>query len=115
MRGAARCLRWSALFAALLAVSACGPSYRGEPLGSAPALNTQLEQDGRVHFDRYCSECHPGGAAGLGPGLNNKPLPGFLVRTQVRVGMGAMPPFPPEMISDDQLDAIVAYTLALSK
>lgn len=99
----------------VMALAACGPSYRGEPLGSAPVLSTQLEQDGRVHFDRYCSECHPGGSAGLAPGLNNKPLPGFLVRMQVRVGMGAMPPFPREVISDEQLDAIVAYTLASRK
>lgn len=100
---------------AVLLLAACGSPYRGEPLGTAPALGTQAHEEGRALFDRFCSECHPGGAAGLAPGINNKPLPGWLVRAQVRIGMGAMPPFSREMISADELDAIVAYVLALKK
>ncbi|HZX00308.1 MAG TPA: cytochrome c [Trueperaceae bacterium] len=106
----------SALVAATaLVLAGCGSPYRGEPLGTAPALDTQAQVDGRALFDRYCSECHPGGAAGLAPGINNKPLPGWLVRAQVRLGMGAMPPFSRETISAVELDAIVAYVLELKK
>lgn len=99
--------------AAVVLLTACGSPYRGEPLGTAPNLTTQAQIDGRALFDRHCSECHPGGAAGLAPGINNKPVPGWLVRAQVRIGLGAMPPFPRHLISADELDAIVAYVLAL--
>jgi mono/diheme cytochrome c family protein len=41
---------------------------------------------------RHCHQCHPrGGDGGLRPALNNKPVPGFLVKCQVRLGLGAMP------------------------
>jgi len=60
-------------------------------------------------FASRCSQCHPGGAAGLGPAINDKPLPGFLIAFQVRHGLGAMPRFPRSQLSDRQLDAVVAY------
>lgn len=102
-----------ALALVALLLVACGDPYRGEPLGRSPALSTPALVEGRSLFDRYCSECHPGGAAGLAPGLNNKPLPAWLVRGQVRIGMGAMPPFPPEVISAEELERIVGYMLEL--
>lgn len=69
--------------------------------------------EGERVFERYCHQCHPGGAGGLAPSLNNKPAPGWLIRFQVRQGMGAMPAFPVERIGDDELDALVAYVVAL--
>ena len=63
----------------------------------------------------HCYQCHPGGAAGLGPGLNDKPLPGFAIKTQVRRGLGAMPAFSPEKISDSDLDNLVAYLVTLRR
>lgn len=56
-----------------------------------------------------CHQCHPGGMAGLGPSLNDKPLPGFLVRTQVREGLGAMPSFDEDELNDADLDQLVAF------
>jgi mono/diheme cytochrome c family protein len=53
--------------------------------------------------------------AGLGPALNNKPLPGFAIRYQIRNGMGAMPAFDEEKISDKEAKNIVAYLKALRK
>jgi hypothetical protein len=47
--------------------------------------------------------------AGLAPGINHMPLPDFLVRFQVRNGLGAMPAFGPDQISDAELDALVTY------
>ena len=61
-----------------------------------------------------CHQCHPGGTAGLGPAINNAPLPGGLVKAQVRNGLGAMPGFSQEQISDEELDALVAYIDELS-
>jgi hypothetical protein len=39
-------------------------------------------------------------------------LPGFLIRFQVRHGMGAMPSFSDAKIPDDELDDLVAYVRA---
>jgi mono/diheme cytochrome c family protein len=64
---------------------------------------------GREVFDRECHLCHPGGEAGLGFSLNNKALPGALVKLQVRRGIGAMPAFSKAELSDEELDALVAY------
>jgi mono/diheme cytochrome c family protein len=66
-------------------------------------------------FMAQCQQCHPGGAAGLGPAINNKPLPAFLIRYQVRRGLGAMPEFDEAVISDADLDALVAYLQELRR
>jgi mono/diheme cytochrome c family protein len=63
----------------------------------------------------HCQPCHPGGEAGLGPAINDKPLPGFLIRLQVRSGVGAMPAFSAEEISVDELAALTAYLKALRR
>lgn len=70
---------------------------------------------GRRAFARHCHECHPGGDAGLGPAINNKPLPQGLIKLQVRHGLGAMPAFSAEHLSDAELDAITAYLVALRR
>jgi mono/diheme cytochrome c family protein len=70
---------------------------------------------GRFVFSKNCHQCHPGGEAGLGPALNNKPAPVFLMKTQVRVGLGAMPGFNKDQISRDDLNALMAYVIALRK
>jgi mono/diheme cytochrome c family protein len=92
---------------ALLA-SACASARRGEPLRGLLALN-EREQHGREVFFRYCHACHPGGEGGLGPGLNNKPAPGFLIKFQVRHGLGTMPSFPDERLADEELSDLVRY------
>jgi mono/diheme cytochrome c family protein len=51
----------------------------------------------------------PAGEAGLGPAINNKPLPGFLIRFQVRRGIGAMPAFSPDEISPQELENLVLF------
>ncbi|WP_447977226.1 c-type cytochrome [Candidatus Nitrospira bockiana] len=56
-----------------------------------------------------CHQCHPGGEAGLGPAINNKPLPDFLVRLQVRKGFGAMPGFTTEQLTDEELAHVLVY------
>lgn len=68
---------------------------------------------GREVFMSYCWQCHPGGSAGLGPGINDRPLPEFLIQLQVRNGIGAMPGFSEEIISDRELNAVAKYVQAL--
>lgn len=93
----------------LILAAACGTARRGLPLTSDRALDDPTLQLGRRTFDAHCHQCHPGGTGGLGVALNNKPLPGFVIRLQVRQGFGAMPAFSEEEISDEALDALVAY------
>ena len=95
------------------AAMACGTARRGAPLiGERHPTDTKLALGERV-FDRNCSQCHPGGEAGLGPALNNKPLPQFAVRIQVRNGVGAMPRFRSAEISDEELRAVTSYMVWL--
>lgn len=79
------------------------------------AALTDTHAEGRRAFARYCHECHPGGDAGLGPAINNKPLPQFLMQFQARHGLGAMPSFSAAQLSDAELDAITAYLVALRR
>jgi mono/diheme cytochrome c family protein len=110
-------LRAGAFTLLLLGVSlaslACGTARRGEPLRGPLALERASEQHGQAVFMRFCNRCHPGGEAGLGPGLNDKPLPRFLKRFQVRHGLGVMPSFSKDAISDQDLDALMDYLGAL--
>jgi mono/diheme cytochrome c family protein len=95
------------------AVVGCG-SRRGEPLGPPPPVATSERLNlGEQTFMTHCNACHPGGSAGLGPGLNDKPLPRWAIRHQVRSGHGAMPAFSEKRINDEQLTALVDYLKAL--
>lgn len=103
------------LLGSLLLAIACGSPRRSEPIrGPLPDLDEAAALGEQV-FGRYCQECHPGGEAGLGPSINDKPLPAFLIRFQVRRGMGAMPGFSSEQISDHELDALVRYLQVLRR
>ena len=95
--------------------SSSARSARRDDLVSPPMnLDNERLALGHQVFDNYCNQCHPGGAAGLGPALNNKPfLFGPLVEFQVRHGVGAMPKFSKRAISDHDLDALVSYLKAL--
>jgi mono/diheme cytochrome c family protein len=93
---------------ALAAAISCGPARRGVPFGP-PLQLTQLEEQGQRLFMEHCNQCHPQGAAGLGPAINNKPLPGAAMSIQIRKGVGTMPEFPEAVLSNAQVDAIVAY------
>lgn len=99
--------------AALLA--ACVDARRSEPLAGPFEPPSAALKQGEVLFDRNCSKCHPGGEAGLGPAINNKPLPKFLVHTQVRVGMGTMPAFKPDELPESDVKLILDYLEALRK
>ena len=97
----------AALLSALL--GACGSARRSEPLKGAVTINDPRIAHGRLVFMGACHRCHPGGEAGLGPALNDKPLPEFLIKTQIRAGLGAMPAFGPERLSDADVDAVIRY------
>src|SRR3546814_12924387 len=99
-----------ALALALLALSACGSARRSVPVAGPMAIADPQVALGERVFMRECSVCHPRGEAGLAPGINNKPLPEFLSKFQVRNGLGAMTHFSEEPVSPEELDANVECT-----
>ena len=101
--------------ALLLPLAACGPARVGEPFGPPVRLASAEAETGQRVFMEHCHQCHPGGAAGLGPSINDKPLPAFLMRLQVRRGLGAMPEFDEDMIPDAELEALVTYLQELRR
>lgn len=97
-----------------LILAGCGSARRGLPLTGPMELNEE-QQAGQVAFMRVCHQCHPNGAGGLGPAINNKPLPGWLIAFQIRHGLGAMPAFSDEVVSDREVEQIVAYLKKLRR
>lgn len=107
-------LLWAAVpLLALALLVACAPAYRGAPILGPLDTSDPLVARGERAFAEYCHSCHPSAGTGLGPGIADKPLPGWLVRFQVRNGLGQMPAFPPDVIDSEELDGIIAYIAAL--
>ena len=96
----------------VLLIAACS-ARRGEPIVGPLAISEPGIARGQQVFMRECHQCHPAGEAGLGPAINSKPLPGFLIKFQVRTGLGAMPAFSQREISPEELDHLVDYLKAL--
>ena len=96
-----------------LAVTACGPEHRGEPQGPRVRPDTVAEAHGERLFVRHCYKCHPNGESGLGPALNDKPLPEVAIRTQIREGVGAMPAFDEHQLRDQDVEALAKYVQEL--
>lgn len=102
-------MRWLALVGLAVLLTACGTARRGIPVAGPMEIPSEQVAVGERVFMKNCNSCHPRGEGGVGPAINNKPLPGFLIAFQVRHGLGAMPDFDEEQISDHELDAVVAY------
>jgi mono/diheme cytochrome c family protein len=103
------------LLAVVFLATSCGSIRRGEPItGPLDRSGPKIEK-GRLVFQNHCHQCHPSGEGGLAPPLNDKPAPVWLMKTQVRVGLGAMPSFGEDQISSEELDNLMAYVIALRK
>lgn len=89
----------------------------GTPRRSAPLLANDMPGplESRLAFQHHCHHCHPHGSSGLGPALNNKPLPALAIKAQVREGLGAMPAFSSQVLPDEHLEQIVKYVQALRR
>ncbi len=99
----------------VLLLAACATSRGSEAVRGPLAVTSAAEKQGQLLFMHECNYCHPLGDAGLGPAINNKPLPKAAVHLQVRKGMGAMPSFSSEQLSDADIDAIFAYLLVMRR
>lgn len=104
----------SLLVLLLTTLSSCSVR-RGLPLADAINPLEASLKDGQVLFNNYCSSCHPNGTSGLGPAMNNKPLPRFLVRFQIRHGLGVMPAFKRDVLEKEEVKKIAAYVKHLRK
>lgn len=109
--------RWSGVGIAALATVcvSCGTARKSEPVAGPFSAAGPSAARGEVLFDRHCGICHPQGEGGLAPSLNDKPLPKFLMRFQVRHGLGAMPKFTKEEIKDEELEDILNYLVQLRR
>ena len=102
--------------AAVLAVmvcAACGSSRRGPPAARPVAITTVELQRGQRLFFEHCNPCHPNGEAGLGPSLNNRPLPETVIDLVIRHGPGPMPAFSPKLLDKRDRAAIAEYVKKL--
>ena len=95
-------------FLVFLTVAACSTKLMLPGEGQELVQSEQARKGQKV-FMEYCNGCHPAGNAGLGPSIINKPLPGFLIKMQVRNGYGVMPSFNEKHISEEELNNIVKY------
>ena len=111
--GESRSARVSALVALLVvaaAVVGCHSVRRGEPIVGPLSSTDPAVEHGKIVFARKCNSCHPGGEGGLGPGLNDKPLPVFAMKLQVRtglVGFKVMPSFDQHSIPSEDLNDLM--------
>ena len=96
-------------------LAGCGSARRGVPMQPPLEIQDPDLKGGQQVFMRFCNGCHPRGEAGLGLAINNKPLPGWLIRFQVRNGLGVMPGFSDDVISDERLSELVAYLKRLRR
>jgi mono/diheme cytochrome c family protein len=105
-------MRVALLTLAVVVASGC-TARRSEPLRGPVALDSAKQKSGQVLYFRHCHNCHPGGEAGLGPALNDKLAPPIAIKAQIRAGIGAMPAFPPDRLSDEEADALIDFMLAM--
>jgi mono/diheme cytochrome c family protein len=103
-----------ALLAASAALAAaCSNPRRGEPLNGPLALEEAAQARGRSVYLQNCYRCHQGGEGGLGPPISGSSK--LMTRIRVRHGLGGMPAFPVERISDRELDELLSYLAALRR
>lgn len=97
----------------VLMLVACGSARRSEPIVGPMKMTDASVQRGKILFDMHCFKCHTQGAGGMAPALNDKPLPRALIRFQIRQGLGTMPAFSKQDLSDRDVEAILDYMVAL--
>lgn len=90
-------------------------SRRSEPLRGSLELSNDRVKNGHVLYMEHCQKCHPQGEGGLAPAINSNLAPGFIKRFQMRHGLGVMPSFKDDEISDEQLKDISKYLKALKR
>lgn len=94
------------------------PEEPGAPIPQLGDLDEADLAEGRALFTTNCAACHGPTAAGIAVGQrdvssNLAGVPPQQVATAIRSGPGVMPLFGPDNLSDEELDAVVAWVDAL--
>jgi mono/diheme cytochrome c family protein len=97
----------------LTLMAACSPMRQGESAVGPMRMSDVSIKTGEKLYNMHCYKCHATGAGGLGPSLNDNPLPRFLISMQIRHGLGVMPAFSEQQLSDRQVEEIVDYVIAM--
>jgi mono/diheme cytochrome c family protein len=111
----------AALSAVALSISgflAVGCSTNRESTATISTADLRVDPrlaEGQRVFMQQCNQCHVGGAGGLGPSLNDKRIPSYYIKFQVRHAPGTMPKFGQSLISNAQLEDVIAYLKFLHK
>ena len=103
---------------ALRGAPPAGSAQAAVPFGIRESLVLRSDNRGQVLFGRYCDSCHPAGQEGIGASLRSPQFKRTITTSEqiagvVRKGGFDMPPFPPDLINDDDLNQIAAYVLSL--
>ncbi|GHA25394.1 hypothetical protein GCM10007103_03290 [Salinimicrobium marinum] len=104
----------SILFLTGTKVSSCS-TPKTVPYARVVEMPNENLKNGRILFNNHCATCHPEGLSGVGLAIINKPLPKGLIKFQIRNGIGLMPAFNEEQLSDGQVENIAEYLLYLRK
>ena len=104
------------VFGTMMFAYACSKGGKGTTAAAVsyegPIASTDLESGAEVYAE-FCEGCHPGGQEGDGPAIVGLDWPPAKMRQQIREGEDDMPAFGPEKISDEDLEALLAYSVTI--
>ena len=103
------------LSSALLSALGLAACDSGGSSSGGPGTGTPIPRTGEMIFARYCNTCHPGGGRGVGPSLITEDYSEPEMRSIVRHGQKQMPGFGVQIISEDDLNALVDYVKGLRR
>ena len=117
--------KWVTAIAPLVLIG-CGGSAGGAEEGGSeetggsesgayegPIASTDTEKGAEVYAS-FCDDCHPDGEEDVGPSLIDHPHTPAMLRQQIREGSGRMRPFSEGRISDEDLEALLAYLASIN-
>jgi mono/diheme cytochrome c family protein len=111
--------RYALAMLVILTVSGCAMGEEIKRIDEVKRSQQLREQSrstnltGEQIFIRTCNTCHPGGKQGMGPSLEkineDDMKDDKVLKHLIRSGKGLMPGQPKQVISDQELDALVTY------
>ena len=110
------------MFVGLVAAVGCGggasepegeSSSGGESSYEGPIASTDVAH-GKEVFGTFCDDCHPDGGEDVGPSLIADPHSPAQLRKQIREGSGKMRPFSEKRLSNDDMEAILAWLASVN-
>jgi mono/diheme cytochrome c family protein len=86
----------------------------GENASYAGPITSTDAARGKELFSTHCDDCHPGGEEDVGPSLIATPHTPARIRQQIREGSGKMRPFSEKRLSNEDVEAILAYLASIN-